>query len=70
MCLDDTTWFTTTFVGDVESIQLQHQYLANNFRTRTYMLSLVLCLIAGLVLLIGIYVAVKVMIPNNDDIYW
>jgi hypothetical protein len=66
MCLDDTTWFATTFVGDV----VQHQYLANNSRTRTYMLSFVLCLIAGLVLLIGLYVAVKVMIPDNNDIYW
>jgi len=70
MCMDDTIWFTTTFVGDVESIQLQHQYLANNSITRTYMLSFVLWLIVGLVLLIGLYVAVKVMIPDNNDIYW
>ena len=70
MCLDDTTWFATTFVGDVEAVQIQHQYLANNSRTRTYMLSFVLCLIVGLVLLIGLYVAVKVMIPDNNDIYW
>jgi len=34
------------------------------------MLSFVLWLIVGLVLLIGIYVAVKVMIPDNNDIYW
>jgi hypothetical protein len=34
MCLDDTTWFTTTFVGDVESIQLQHQYLANQTQNK------------------------------------
>jgi hypothetical protein len=70
MCLDDTTWLTTTLVGDVEAIQIQHQYLANKPKTRTYMLSYFLCLIVGLILLIGLYVAVKVMIPDNNDIYW
>ena len=34
------------------------------------MLSFVLCLIVGLVLLIGLYVALKVMIPDNNDIFW
>ena len=34
------------------------------------MLSFVLYLIVGLVLLIGLYVALKVMIPDNNDIFW